>query len=245
MRSRSRTTPAKAVVTALVLVLTSCGASPTAARHDADLAILFIGNSLTYSNDLPEMLRRLLVEGGAGEVAVASVAYANHGLPDHWDRGDARQAIAEGGWDFVILQQGPSATEGRPYLLEYSELFATEIRGGGAQPALYMVWPAQSRSFDFDGVSDSYATAAELVDGLLLPAGDAWRAAWRIDPDVALYGPDGFHPSLAGSYLAALVMYGRIFDQDPRDLTADAGDPGLPEPLVRLLQEAAAQAIDG
>ncbi|MCH8125145.1 hypothetical protein IIC38_04175 [candidate division KSB1 bacterium] len=32
-----------------------------------------------------------------------------------------------------------------------------------AQTALYMVWPAASRFFDFDGVSDSYKTAAEGV----------------------------------------------------------------------------------
>ena len=41
---------------------------------------------------------------------------------------------------------------------------------------------------------------------LVLPVGEAWRSAWRIDPNIALYGPDGFHPSLMGTYLAALVV---------------------------------------
>jgi hypothetical protein len=49
-----------------------------------------------------------------------------------------------------------------------------------------MVWPSQARRGDFDGVSESYATAAADVHALLLRAGDAWRAAWRKDSTLAL-----------------------------------------------------------
>jgi hypothetical protein len=87
------------------------------------------------------------------------------------------------------------------------------------------VWPDQSRFFDFDGVSDSYETAAQSVGGLLFPAGEAWRLAWARDASLALYGPDGFHPSLLGSYLVALVMYEQLAVQDPRDLPAEIPTP--------------------
>jgi len=117
-----------------------------------------------------------------------------------------------------VLQQGPSATEGRPSLLEYSDLFAQDIRAVGARPALYMVWPEEARSFDFAGVSESYRLAAEAVDGLLFPAGEAWLEAWRRDPTLELYGPDRFHPSPAGSYLAALVMFEQLTGRSPRGL---------------------------
>jgi hypothetical protein len=70
-----------------------------------------------------------------------------------------------------------------------------------------MVWPSSTRMGDFDAVSASYAMAAKDVDGLLLPAGDWWRSAWRQDAALALYGPDGFHPSPLGSYIAALAIY--------------------------------------
>jgi hypothetical protein len=50
---------------------------------------------------------------------------------------------------------------------------------------------------------------------VLLPAGDAWRRAWRLDPDLSLYGPDGFHPSRLGSILAALVIYGGLVSGNP------------------------------
>ena len=208
--------------------------------------VLFIGNSLTYVNDLPGILARLLEIGGAAGFHVASIAEPNYGLPDHWANGEARARIADGGWEVVVMQQGPSATEGRPYLLEYADLFAGEIRAIGADPALYMVWPSLQRSFDFDGVLDSYRTAAEQVDGFFYPAGEAWRIAWVADPDLALYGSDGFHPSLLGSYLAALVIYEQLSGFDARELPASVptGTGSIPlEPAqARLLQEAAHEA---
>lgn len=180
-------------------------------------SVLFIGNSLTYFFDLPGVVEDLFEAGGAGDIHVRDLSRPNFGLVDHWHMTTARDIVAEG-WDIVVLQQGPSATEGRPSLLDYSQRLADEIRAAGGTPALYMVWPSRSRFFDFDGVADSYTTAAELVDGLLFPAGEAWRVAWESDPDLELYGPDAFHPSALGSYLAAVVMYEQLSGRDPRDL---------------------------
>ena len=211
------------------------------------ISVLFVGNSLTYSNDLPGMVERLLAGADLGPVAVTSYSFPNFGLQDHWVNPLTMSAVA-GGWDFVILQQGPSATQGRPSLLDYSVRFADEIRDAGGTPGLYMVWPASSRDFDFDGVSDSYATAAELVDGLLFPAGEAWRAAWRKDASLQLYSGDGFHPSVVGSYLAALVIYEQLSGHDLADLPlttpADLGLFTTDAQTVRLLHDAAAEAND-
>lgn len=259
LRSRSvLKTPAARLAASLVLVaglvlasglsLAGCGGSSAPAGPEpGQLAVLFIGNSLTYTNNLPAMVVTLLNEQGA-DAYVESVAFPNFGLPDHWAEGTALARIAAGSWDVVVLQQGPSATEGRPYLLDSSVQFAERIKAVGARPALYMVWPARSRDFDFDGVSDSYETAAEIVDGLLFPAGEAWRAAWRVDPELALYGPDGFHPSLLGTYLAAVVMYQQLSGNDPRDLpptipgtSAGAVDPSTMELLHQAAVDANAQ----
>jgi hypothetical protein len=187
--------------------------------------VLFIGNSLTQFNDLPGMLDSLLEEAGL-EPTPVSIARPATGLEDHWAIEATHDRIAEG-WDVVVLQQGPSATEGRPSLLEYAQRFDTPIREAGAVPALYMVWPAESRSFDFPGVSDSYSDAADLIDGLLFPAGEAWLDAWEMDEDLPLYGKDRFHPSPLGTYVAALVMYEQLTGLDPRKLTS--GIPGFSE----------------
>src|SRR5262249_24759947 len=106
---------------------------------------------------------------------------------------------------------GPSALpESRVLLREYTRKFDAEIRRAGARTALYMVWPSATRRADFDGVKTSYETAARDVGGLLLPVGEAWRAVWRRDTRIGLYGPDNFHPSPEATYLAALVIYQRI-----------------------------------
>jgi len=224
----------------------ACGstpAGPAAGSPDPDaLGILFVGNSLTFFHDMPSLLERMLRDAGA-DPDVRSVAFPNFGLEDHWLEGSARALIAGGGWDVVILQQGPSATEGRPSLLDYSQRFATEIRAAGGVPALYMVWPAAARSSDFPGVEQSYAMAADLVDGYLFPAGSAWLAAWESDPDLPLYGPDGFHPSALGSYLAALTMLGQLADLDLSALP-DAIPDGPGTPLDASVQDLLADAAE-
>lgn len=199
-----------------VLALSGCvgGPSEVEAPPGDEMSILFLGNSLTSTNNLPGIVERLLEAGSGEDVYMESIAPPNWGLQDHWT-GRAREVIALG-WDIVVMQQGPSATEGRPSLLDFSDAFADEIRAARGTPALYMVWPALARFFDYDGVFDSYQTAAMNVDGYFFPSGEAWRVAWETDPNVALYGSDEFHPSALGTYIAALVMYEQISGLDVR-----------------------------
>jgi hypothetical protein len=228
------------------LVATGCNAAPLG-TPDADFNILFVGNSLTRFNDLPSMLEMLMdSHGDVGDVHVESVALPGYGLQDHWSEGTARRRLAEGAWDYVIIQQGPSATEGRPSLLAFSALFTQEASAAGARLALFMVWPSIDRLFDFDGVLDSYRTAAVQNGGLLFPAGEAWREAWALDPDVSLYDSDGFHPSALGTYLAALVMYQQLTGKDPRLLPPEIRNSGgrvtISAELAGVLQTAATTA---
>ena len=207
----------------------------------AVLRILFIGNSLTATNDLPGMVEAMARAAGV-EVRTAAVVKPNFSLEDHWNDGEARRAIAAGGWSYVVLQQGPSALpESRVLLDEYARRFDREVRRGRARPALLMIWPSRDRPGDFDGVSRSYAGAAALVGGALFPAGDAWRAAWRRDPALALYGPDGFHPSRLGSSLAALVIVERLTGRLP----PASAVPGIPAHDVEIILEAARELAAG
>jgi hypothetical protein len=179
------------------------------------LRVLFIGNSLTVANNMPATIQAMGVAAGVRIVCTA-IAKPDFSLEDHWNDGEARRAIARGGWTFVVLQQGPSALPASRLLLEeYAQRFDTEIRAAGGKTALLMVWPSSARSRDFPGVSRSYTSAASLVRGTLLPAGDAWRAAWKRDAQLPLYGPDGYHPSPIGSMLAAAVIFERLTGRAP------------------------------
>ena len=223
-------------------LFTSCS-DPTDLESQEAPRVLFIGNSLTYFNDMPGMLNSFLRASGRADAYVASAAYPNFGLPDHWTMGASMDSIAVGSWDYVIFQQGPSATEGRPYLIEWAPRFADTIRAVGAEPGVYMVWPAESRSFEFGAVAESYRTAAENTDALLFPVGEAWLEVWELDPDVELYGPDRFHPSEAASYLAAAIIFASITGDDPRELplsiNTSAGTIEIPPAIADVLQRVA------
>ena len=204
--------------------------------------VLFIGNSLTAVNNVPVLVQRIAAANG-DRFECESVLFGDHGLVEHWDRPEARRAIAKGGWTFVVLQQGPSAlAESRSLLIDYGQRFDREIRRVSGRTAFFMVWPSRQRFGDFDGVSRSYRAAAEATGGLILPAGDAWRALWRRDSKQGLYGDDGFHPSALGSYLASLVIY-----QGLSGRTASELPPLVPmsDDSRKLLLAAAAEVTAG
>lgn len=178
-------------------------------------------------------------------VTVRAVAFPDFSLEDHWNQGDALKAINAGPWNFVVLQQGPSALpESRTSLIEWSGRFATEIRRVGARPALYMVWPELSRENVWSDVTESYRAAAAAVDGVLLPAGEALRSARAADPALVLFGGDGFHPTAAGTYGAALVIYAMTANVSPLGLSGRAGDAPVADQAAATLERSAAEAIE-
>ncbi|MFP5378675.1 MAG: hypothetical protein ACLGHP_02790 [Vicinamibacteria bacterium] len=231
----------------LVALLLTAAATAAPAQEAAPLLrILFVGNSLTYFNDLPLMVQSMPCAPGR-TLHVDAATMPDAAIADHMSRGDARRKLNER-WDFVVMQQGPSSlAESRRELLRGAGRLADRARRAGATPALYMVWPSRQREADFDRVSESYRLAAAHVKGLLLPAGDAWREAWKIDPEIALYGPDGFHPSLMGSYLAALVICSRLGGAPPDALPSYVRVAGglvqIPPRQAAILKQAATAAL--
>ena len=227
----------------------ACG-SATAPRLTGDgPAVLFIGNSYTYENDVPGMVQALGVAAGS-PIAVETVANPDYALIDHWNGGSsARSQIAKGGWKFVVLQQGPSSVEvNRDTLRLATKLFDAQVKKIGGTTALFSAWPQQSRRVDFARAIESYRLAASDVAGVFLPVASAWLEAWDRDATLALYAGDGLHASVAGSYLTALVIFARLTDKSPlgspSQLTLPTGARvSLSPQLATVLQEAAAAAL--
>ncbi|HYR09177.1 MAG TPA: hypothetical protein VEQ60_15445 [Longimicrobium sp.] len=206
-----------------MMALLACrgGTGPVSCDGDAagPMRILFIGNSLTYSQGLPYMVRALADSLGEAPV-VEEVAMPDFSLEDHWNDGRAARAIRGGCWNYVVLQQGPSSrADSRALLLDYAARFDALVRRQGGRSALYSVWPAASRRADFDRAIESYALAADAVDGLLLPAATAWLEAWEREPGLDLY-QDDLHPTQTGAYLAALVITARLTGRAPAEMPA-------------------------
>jgi hypothetical protein len=227
------------------LVACSLGTAPEA--PEGSVKVLFIGNSLTYQNDLPRTVAQLALSAGLPQCYCYQIAYPDYALEDHYDRREAITALEEEDWDFVVMQQGPSALpDSRTHLRLWAGVFGNIIDSVGGQAIMYGVWPQRSRSFDFPNVAESYRLAAMDIGALFAPAGEAWQLAWAQDPTLPLYDFDDFHPSAMGTYLAALVLFQRIYARTPEGVQVTAVVDGRAQPWsvaqVQLLQTAAAAA---
>ena len=211
--------------------------------------ILFIGNSLTAANDMPAMVVALAESAHVSPAPSVDVFWQpDYALIDHWNDGVVQHLIADGKYDVVVLQQGPSSVEvNRDTLRLAAGLFATKIRAAGGIPALYNVWPTINRQQDFDRATQSYQLAAADVKGMMFPGGEVWRAAWKRDAALPFYSADGLHPSALGSYAVAVSIVGVLYDRSAVGLpaafrTAAGGSFQFDATTARIVQDAADEA---
>jgi hypothetical protein len=221
-----------------LLVLTALLAGSSARAQSAELRVLFLGNSLTETNDLPAKVAALAAATGR-KLEYQTITFGGFNLEDHWNQGAAHAALATRTWDVVVMQQGPSALpESQLDLRRWATRWADEARALGTRPALMTVWPESYRRSALREVIASYRRAAQAAHTELLPAGSAWQLTWDCDRRIRLYGADGFHPSALGTQTAALVVYGRLFRSPV---------VGLRMPFAfrtaRLVQKSAARAL--
>lgn len=210
--------------------------------------VLFIGNSHTFTHNLPGMVEAMAKAGGK-HVLQRSWAQGGTSLRDHLDR-DAAKLLTRDKWDYVVLQQGASSLpESRADLKASAIEWARLVRAKGAKPVLYMVWPRNAQADGFALVSKSYREAGEAADCAVFAAGEAWNAALKDDPQLPLYSIDGNHADPAGTYLAALVVTHGLVGVRPDAVpsTLDLGDVGpveIPEGVAAKLRRAATAVID-
>ncbi len=175
----------------------------TAAHYN----ILFIGNSLTYTNGLPELVTGVARDNGV-LINTEMLALPNYSLEDHWNDGKLQNLIKSEKFSYVIVQQGPSSqADGRAILIEYGERISTLCKKSNTKLVFFMVWPARANYYNFEGVIKNYIDAAAQTNSILCPVGKVWKTHFDKTTDFSYYGQDEFHPSLDGSKVAARVIY--------------------------------------
>jgi hypothetical protein len=221
---------ARALAVGMLLTGAQACAPATAAEDSAGVGLLFIGNSLTYTNELPAVVARLAQAAGE-EVTVDLVAGPNLAVVDHTNGAtNAIERIDSRRWSFVVLQQGPTpAGVCRDTLIIAAMRLAPHIRQTGARAVLFLPWARQDSPQWLDFASESATLAARATGGVVAPIGVAWKDALTIDPTLPLYGSDGYHPAPAGTLLAALTLYDRLSGRDVRRIPLEslATLPGL------------------
>jgi hypothetical protein len=236
-------------IAALPWLAPACSSATSVERPPAP-SILFVGNSLTYTNDLPAMVGRV-AEALGDSMRVVMAAGPNMAVIDHTVGGsDALARIGESDWGFVVLQQGPTpAGICRDTLVIAAMRLAPRIRAAGGRPVLFLPWTRSAFPQPLGVAGESATAAARAVGGAVVPVGIAWKEALEADRDLPLYGPDGYHPAPAGTLLAALAIYARLSGRDVRSiptaaLAAIAGVPLAPARLEAVAAAAHAASIE-
>lgn len=175
------------------------------------IKILFVGNSLTYTNNLPNLVEKEAKKRGF-KLKTTSLAFPNYAIIDHWNDGELQKRIMSKNYDYVVVQQGPSSQhQGRDMLIEDGAKLKKLCDKYDAKLAYFMVWPSQRHYHTFNGVIKNHRDAAIENNAILCPVGEAWKAYFDENDDFSLYGTDGFHPSPKGSRLAARVILDTLF----------------------------------
>jgi hypothetical protein len=178
---------------------------------NSDFNILFIGNSLTYTNDLPYLVKKTAKLRGI-IIRTKMIAFPNYAIEDHWNNGEVQKLIASKKYDFVIIQQGPSSMpDGRKMLIEYGEKYSALCKNNNAKLSYFMVWPSRTYYHTFKGVINNYRDAANVNSAILCPVGEIWKDYFERTNNFDYYGSDGFHPSPKGSQVAADVIVEYLF----------------------------------
>ena len=245
----------KSIVCAVVLIFLVVAVIiqyfPVFRSSDGTTRVLFIGNSLTFYNDMPDMFAELAVSGGH-TVEVDMSAYGGWTLSDH-AASDNTGSKLEQHWDYVVLQEQsviPSIIDERTEKMYPAvRLLYSKVSRGAL--ILFMTWGRRDGLIDagFSTFSDmqtqiqaGYTEIGNELGVVVAPVGVAWQDVIQQNPQVNLWHTDGVHPSKEGSYLAACVFYAVIFQQSPEGLTYTAG---LPEEITQVLQAIASEIVLG
>ena len=205
--------------------------------------VLFLGNSYTAANNLPQLLFDVAKSTG-DSMYFESNTPGGYTLYGHSTNITSLDKISQGNWDFVVLQeqsQLPSFTDHEvdslvfPYAHKLDSLICSQ--NPCAETVFYMtwgrkngdatncaIWPPVCTYQGMDSLLNlRYRIMADSNNAILSPVGAVWHYLRDNNPAIELYSADESHPSIAGSYAAACCFYTSIFRKDPTFITYDGG----------------------
>jgi len=193
--------------------------------------VLFIGNSYTYYNNLPDLVKQIALSFGDSLIYDSSTPGGSN-FNSHTTNTQTLSKINQQQWDYVVLQsqsQEPSFSPAQVAndTYPYAEILVDSIYANSSctEPLFFMTWgrkygdqqncAAYPPICTYLGMQqrlrESYLEMAFNDSASCAPVGMAWKKSIAIDSTLNLYSSDNSHPSIYGSYLAACTFYSSIF----------------------------------
>ena len=209
------------------------------------IKVLFIGNSYTYVNNLPSLLTQLAASTSKPKtLETQMLALGGATLKTHWDNENALEVLKQGSWNYVVLQEQSMLPIIEPETMyHYARLFDAEIKKAGADTVFFLTWARQNTPEAQRNLTDAYMNITRQLDAVVAPVGIAWQKAREEDSNISLYDADGSHPNLLGSYMAACVFYGILYNESPVGSTSYQS-LGISESQASFIQRIAWQTVE-
>ncbi|MGB1038612.1 MAG: hypothetical protein ACPGYY_08190 [Bacteroidia bacterium] len=203
--------------------------------HADSKSVLFIGNSYTYYNNMPNLLKQIALSAG-DTLDVVSHTPGGRRISQHANDPQVYDLIRSRPWDYVVVQcqsQEPSFSDGQVAtdVFPYAKQICDSIRSNStcSIPLFYMTWGRKngdSRNCPFfpplctyegmDSILHSnYMKMGEQNDSEVAPVGAVWRELRTSSKSIDLYHSDESHPSFMGSMAIAYTFYTSIFRKSP------------------------------
>jgi len=123
---------------------------------------------------------------------------------------------------------------------DYTKKDADIVRAKGTTPIFFMSWAYADKPEMTAQLAEAYTVAGNVNNALVIPAGLAFARAIAKQPELNLYAPDKRHPSLAGTYLGACVVFAALTGKSP---VGNAYLAGLDASTAKFLQEIAWETV--
>jgi hypothetical protein len=226
--------------------------------------ILFIGNSYTGVNKLPDVFVEVVKSSGRQAPVVKSSTPGGRTLKQHLAIAGSMKLVDDGGWDVVVLQgqsQEPAIAETdetvrKEFLVSAAEL-CKRVRAKSPKAKIYFYetwarhadyWKAAKKGPDVGAdpkemqtrLRKWYGVVAKDNGATFVPCGDAWELNYASSAPVRLHTSDHSHPEFVGTYLNALIFFGKIYDVKA---PAPNWNGKLDDAQAKLMQGYAAQVL--
>jgi hypothetical protein len=207
------------------------------------IKVLFIGNSFTYTNDLPTMFKGLCSAAGKSVITdedanagqYFSPSDPSGASPAHAASAVTYSKIRSQVWDYVVLQ------DNQGYFARYTNVIPSYVFPDNMkvrdsvrinQPCARVIWfagwgplggypsylPNDNTTLELNRIDSNYQYMVNQYPAkkeIMAPFGKAWLNAMTALPSINLYYSDNTHPGIPGQLIDASVLYTTIFKQDP------------------------------